>query len=351
MSWLARSLARGAPLLRQVKPKTQLRSASYQRFPGRGGQQYSRFGPAARAQYLWYNYRPVVVGGGTAGGVFYVYNLETVPITGRRRFNCLSQSAEKALLGDSGYQQVLQEFQGKILPENHPYTQQVARVVERLLPSAGNLAGDQWVVHVIDEPKEMNAFVMPGGKVFVFTGILPICQDEDGVAAVLGHEIAHNVAHHAAERLSRNIFVLFAALVLSMVFDISGGSSKFIVDLFGTLPNSRVQEAEADYIGLLMMAESCFDPNGVPAFWKRMAQAEKGAPPQFLSTHPSSKSRVQLIERWLPEAAVKYHDSQCGITSSYAREFRKAFESPSIPAGPFATPIGRPRGEEDDDLF
>lgn len=174
-----------------------------------------------------------------------MFNLEQVPVTGRRRFNVIGPETEKQLMADGGYQQILNEYRGKILPENHPYTQLVAKVVSRLLPSTGGLAGDDWKVHVIDEKEQMNAFVMPGGKVFVFTGILPVCQDENGLAAVLGHEIAHNVAHHSAERMSNQIPVLLATTLGSMLFDVSGQLSSQVASLLLSLPNSRTQEQEA----------------------------------------------------------------------------------------------------------
>jgi hypothetical protein len=323
------------------------RYASYQRFPGRGGSQFSREGPAAKLQFLWTNYRPIILGTGTAGGVFYVYNLEEVPITGRRRFNCLSPATEKQVLGDAGYQDLLQEYRGKILPENHPSTRMVTKVVQRLLPSVGDLGPEtEWAVHVIDEPNEKNAFVVPGGKVFVFSGILPICQDENGVATVLGHEIAHNIAHHTAERISRSLF--------TALFDVSGTTSKYITDLVLSLPNGRTQEAEADHIGLLLMARSCFDPNAAIGFWQRMGQAEKYAPPQFLSTHPSSHNREDSIRGWLPEATTTYDNSECGTTSAYAKEFKKAFEGPTVGRPPFGRQSStqtQPRRNDDDDLW
>ena len=299
----------------------------------------------------------MIIGTGTAGGVFYVYNLEEVPITGRRRFNCLSPATEKQVLGDAGYQDLLQQYRGKILPENHPHTRMVTRVVERLLPSVGNLGIEtEWAVHVIDEPNEKNAFVVPGGKVFVFSGILPICQDEDGVATVLGHEIAHNVAHHTAERISRSLFVALIALAATAVFDVSGTTSKYLTDLVLSLPNGRTQEAEADHIGLFLMARSCFDPNAAIGFWHRMAQAEKYAPPQFLSTHPSSHNREGSIRGWLPDATTIYDSSQCGITSAYAKDFKNAFKGPTVPAGrpPFEERSQiqtQPNRTDDDDLW
>jgi predicted Zn-dependent protease len=124
---------------------------------------------------------------------FYSYNLETVPVSGRRRFNIISPEYEQQM-GQQQLQQILAEYKGAILSKRDKRSQAVHRVLERLIPNSG-LTDQKWEIFVI-ESEEQNAFVIPGGKVFVFTGILPICRDDDGIAAVLGHEIAHNVAHH-----------------------------------------------------------------------------------------------------------------------------------------------------------
>ncbi len=321
---------RTIPRLRpSFQPLRQRRFASYQNFPGRGGpyqnQYNSRFRGINRLHYVWDHHKPLIATVGAGGGVVYVYNLELVPITGRRRFNIVSPEFEKRIM-EGGYPQMLQELQGKVLPPEHPYTRMVANVVERLLPSVKELAGNEWRVHVVDDPKQKNAFVTPGGKVFVFTGLLPICRDEEGLAVVLGHEIAHNVAHHAAERLSQSAFLLPFILAASMFFDVSSGTVQFFSDLIFSLPNSRTHEAEADHIGLLMMAQSCYNPDAAIPFWERMKEAQKGAPPQFLSTHPSDYSRIRAITEWLPEAKDKYHVSECGLTSGYARKFNEAFD-------------------------
>lgn len=251
-----RTAFRAAPRSNTL-PKTrttfQQRWATYQYFPGpnKGGKQggagpkYSNFRPFARAQYVWYNYQKPILVVGAAGGGVYVLNLEQVPITGRRRFNIVGPDLEKQIAQGGGYDEIIQQYRGKILPDSHPVTRVVAKVVERLLPATQGLAGDEWKVHVIDDPEQMNAFVMPGGKVFVFTGILPVCQDENGLAAVLGHEIAHNMAHHVAERLSRQVPILLATVAGSLIFDVSGQMSSQIVQLLLSLPNSRTQESEA----------------------------------------------------------------------------------------------------------
>lgn len=169
------------------------------------GPQYKRFGsPSGGISGLFYRwaarptfYRDVGIITAGAGGV-YVYNLEEVPVSGRRRFNIISPQLE-ASLGKATVDQVKEEYRGHILPDDDYRVQKIRKVLERLLPFAEGegLKGLDWEVHVIDS-EEQNAFVAPGGKVFVFTGILPLCKDEDGIAAVLGHEIAHVVAHHTA---------------------------------------------------------------------------------------------------------------------------------------------------------
>jgi metalloendopeptidase OMA1, mitochondrial len=268
------------------------------------------------------------VGGiGVICGGYYIMNLEEVAVSGRRRFNVVSPEFEQKQ-GEALYEETRREFSGKIMPEYTKEHQQVQRVLDRLIPHSG-LAGEKWEIHVIDDDMK-NAFVIPGGKVFVFRGMLDICQGDDGLAAVLGHEIAHNVAHHAAERLSQFVILLPIGIVawLGAGIDISLVSTFSSIVL--TLPRSRKQEEEADYIGLLMMAESCYDPEAAVGLWSRMEKFEKrqGAPPQFLSTHPSSYNRMGKIRDWLPKAEVKRESSDCGATIRYNDEFRQATDFP-----------------------
>ena len=220
-------------------------------------------------------------------------------------------------------QGIMREFGPNILPPDHPDTRLVNKVLDRLIPAAG-LERQKWEVKVIDAP-EANAFVLPGGRVFVFTGILPICVGEEGLAAVLGHEIAHNVAHHTAEKISQTLFLFPLALSLSFFFDLPGRTSQFLVDIFLERPGSRKMESEADYIGLLMMAQACYDPNAAVGLWKRMAKEQQDAPPQILSTHPASKKRMTVIQEWLPQAQQKRAESECGSMIAYVDEFKSAF--------------------------
>lgn len=207
----------------------------------------------------------------------------------------------------------------------------VKRVVDRLLPASG-IAGDgEWTITVINEPGETNAFVIPGGHVFVFTGILDIAQDEDAVAAVLSHEIAHNVAHHAAERMSKAFPLLIAAVGIAYFLDTSLQLSQALVGYLLELPSSRKHEAEADHIGLLMMAQSCYDPEAAVRFWGTMQAVEErkgGSPPQFLSTHPSSKNRQEWLQKMLPQAQQLMEQNNCSTTSRYMDDFRSTLQPP-----------------------
>ena len=177
------------PLLFSFRYQQPCRLASYRPFPGRGrgGPRYTRIYPTSFYTILQKNQIPITVLAGTIAIVYFT-NLETVPVTNRRRWNVISAELEKSIAG-GGYEDTLKQFRGNLLPESHPYSQMVSRVLQRLIPHSGDLAKDEWKIHVVDDPKIVNAFVMPGNKVFFFTGMLPMCQNETGVAAVLGHEI------------------------------------------------------------------------------------------------------------------------------------------------------------------
>lgn len=244
-------------------------------------------------------------------------------VSNRSRFNVVSPDLELRLAG-SQYEQTMQEF-GRQIMGAHTYEHRlVQRVMDRLIPHSG-LEDQQWEVHVIDAD-DKNAFVIPGGKVFVFRGILDICQGEDGLAAVLGHEIAHNVAHHAAERISQGFIFAPIALLGALAMQVDPQLLQMGINLAFTLPGSRTNETEADYIGLLMMAESCYDPKAAIGLWTRMEEAEKNAPPQFLSTHPSNHNRIDKIREWLPKAQEKWDMSDCRAMGKYAREFRSQYD-------------------------
>ncbi|KXX81788.1 Mitochondrial metalloendopeptidase OMA1 [Madurella mycetomatis] len=272
-----------------------------------------------------------------AGLIFYFSNLETVPVSGRTRFNVYgAESVRKA--GEMEHARLLYELQARgvrMLPDWDPRTARVKRVMARLLPFSGMSGeGDEWEVFVVDDDRTANAFVLPGGKVFVFSGILPLARNDSGLATVLGHEIAHNLAGHVAERLSQDIgasIVLYSLVILGGVFGLGplimhffGG--RFLDVAFG-FPMSRLQESEADYIGLMMMAEACYDPSEAVGFWARMERATAGQEvPEWMSTHPTNVSRIKKIQDWLPEAMEKRALSDCRTTTAFADLFKRAME-------------------------
>lgn len=199
------------------------------------------------------------------GTVWIVFHLDQVPETGRWRYLDTSEKMELAM-GDQVYRQTLDEYRVKLLPPNHPTSRYVAKVAQRIImaselprheDSVGDMGGHEgsgetggrrkekieWKVHVINDPNTLNAFVTPGGKVFVFTGILPVCKNEDGLAAVLAHETAHVIARHVAERMSMGKVAVALAWAIDSLLG-TGSLSYSIVSLLVSLPNSRTNEAE-----------------------------------------------------------------------------------------------------------
>jgi predicted Zn-dependent protease len=177
------------------------------------------------------------------------------------------------------------------------------------------LKGYAWEFNLV-ESKEVNAWCMPGGKVVVYSGILPIAGDEAGLAVVMAHEIAHAIAKHGNERMSQGLLTELGGIALSTALESYPEQTRALwMTAFGVgaqvgvlLPYSRLHESEADRLGLIFMAMAGYDPNEAPRFWGRMS-AEKGgaAPPEFLSTHPSDKTRIEKIKEEIPEA-MKYYE-------------------------------------------
>ncbi|KAI1822137.1 peptidase family M48-domain-containing protein [Xylaria intraflava] len=285
------------------------------------------------SRFLWSpSLHAIVVLSAASAVAFYFMNIETVPVSGRRRFNCYSDDQVRAA-GEAQMKHIIYDLEraGRhFLPDWHWKTKLVKRVLERLIPVSG-MEDSEWEVRVIDDPRTANAFVLPGGKVFVFSGIIPIAGNEHGLAAVLGHEISHNLAEHVAERMSSQIGINI--LLYSLIFLTGGvallGTSYIgysVLNLIFSRPMDRRQESEADYIGLMMMAEACYDPREALGFWERMKKAQQEEPPEWMSTHPSNSNRIQKIQEWMPEALDKMHQSDCRGTATFANLFRRALE-------------------------
>lgn len=235
---------------------------------------------------------------------------QTVPITGRRSLSLLPESSEMQM-GLSAYQEILKKSK---VSTDRTLVDQVTRVGRRIAEATGR-EDFEWEFTVIED-KQANAFCLPGGKVAVYTGILPITRDDDGLAAVLGHEIAHAVARHGGERVSQQLVVQTGLAATQLA--LSRGDplvTQSVTALLGAgatvgllLPWGRSQESEADYLGMIYMAKAGYHPSAARDLWVRMDEASRGRsrPPEFLSTHPSAETRIGQIEGWLPEAMEHY---------------------------------------------
>lgn len=249
-----------------------------------------------------------------------IYACATVPITGRKQLSLVS-NAEIIPMATAQYQEVIKKGP---LSTNQEQTALVKRVgvrvqkaVEQYMAEKGlssELQGFAWEFNLIDDPKTVNAWCMPGGKVAFYTGILPICKDEAGVAVVMGHEVAHAIANHGRERMSQG---LAANMGISTLGAAMGQNPTMTKDIFmqavgmgtqiGMLKFSRQHESEADKIGLIFMAIAGYDPQEAPKFWERMAAGSGGQkPPEWLSTHPSDETRIADLNKAMPEA-MKYY--------------------------------------------
>ncbi|MCB0320266.1 MAG: M48 family metallopeptidase [Bdellovibrionales bacterium] len=245
--------------------------------------------------------------------VYYSSHQETVPITGRSQLVDMSRQQELAL-GIQSFQQVLAQSDIVSVGPEVDFVRKVANLLTPVIQEADF----DWDFRVI-RSEQANAFALPGGKVAVYTGILPIVENEDGLAAVLGHEIAHAVARHGAERLTQQKLVQWASFAVSAsVSDMDYRTQQLVLGALGAgsqfgvlLPFSRRHESEADHMGLIYMARACFDPHEAPRLWERMnAHAGSGQPLEFVSTHPSATTRIAQFQEWMPEAE-KIRDEFC----------------------------------------
>ncbi len=255
-----------------------------------------------------------------AGFLLVFFSCATVPITERRAIHLVSDE-EMTTLSFQEYTKVIQQSKLSHNPGEVQMVKNVggriAKATEDLLKEKGmaeDVQNFKWEFNLIDDPKTVNAWCMPGGKVAVYTGILPVTRDETGLAVVMGHEIAHAVAKHGNERMSQGLLAQLGGVALSVALSTQPAAT---TDLFlsaygiGTqvgvlLPYSRVQESEADKIGLALMARAGYDPREAVPFWKRMNEEGGSRPPEFLSTHPAPETRVREIEAFIPEA-MKYY--------------------------------------------
>ncbi|KAG6830723.1 hypothetical protein H0H92_015002 [Tricholoma furcatifolium] len=396
--------------VQQIQPRRNFSSSRptplifYYRFGDKGNKQNHQW-PDAR-------YHPYLAGAGVLAIGYYVSHLEQVPETGRWRFMNTSPATEEEF-SQAAREEILQEFQHKILPPNHIVTRHVKRVVTQVLESSnlGHLRGEnfatvpqhlqssfgdepnwdpdfqnpgqyesssrdgrerKWEVIVVHEPKIANAMAVPG-IVVVFTGILPICKDERGLAAVLSHgtyppflqmrTLTHThissqksatsyspipVARHIAERISSATVIWAFFGLLQLLFAVDPGITYWVTQLLIEYPNSRTQELEADKIGMNLMARACFDPKGAVEcvllyifqetssadmpihprhrMFQRMrkVESESSVLTSFFNTHPSSMKRIEELEKFLPEAYdVLSGNPDCAALQDRLQSFRQ----------------------------
>jgi predicted Zn-dependent protease len=248
------------------------------------------------------------------------YACAKVAVTGRSQLNLVS-NAEIIPMANQQYDSVVRNAKLSSNAQQTAMVKEVGvkiqRAVERYMAqnnASSELQGFQWEFNLIDDPKTVNAWCMPGGKVAFYTGIMPICKDEAGVAVVMGHEVAHAIANHGRERMSQG---LIANGLLGTLGSALGQNPTLTKQIFyqavgvgaqvGMLKFSRQHESEADKIGLIFMAMAGYDPNEAPKFWERMSSMSGGSePPEWLSTHPSHATRIKDLQDAIPEA-MKYY--------------------------------------------
>jgi predicted Zn-dependent protease len=252
-----------------------------------------------------------------------VSSCSTVALTGRKQINLVPDS-EMLSASSQQYDQFMKENKPSSDAEQ---TERVKRVGARIQAAVEeyarqnnrtqDLSGYAWEFNLV-ESKEVNAWCMPGGKVVFYTGIMPVCQDDNGVAVVMGHEVAHAVAKHGSERMSQQLVVQMGGTALGAELSSKPQQTQQLwMSAFGAgaqygllLPFSRSQESEADHLGLIFMSMAGYDPHNAVTFWQRMAQATGGEkPPEFMSTHPADETRIKKIQDAMPEA-LKYYKAK-----------------------------------------
>lgn len=247
------------------------------------------------------------LGFGSGFCVYLYLHLETTPITHRHRVMLMSREEEERL-GAVAFQELMQEHKNHLLPLTHPLSQAVLRVGRAIVSHCELRDVWSWRFYVIDSDSTPNAMVLPGGAVFVFSGITRAAQSDDMLAAVLGHEIAHVLARHSAEKATVGYFAVVVDFVIRLVVGLDIGTS-VLLSLLVRLPNSRRLEQEADEIGLLLSAKAGYDPRAAVTLWKNFQKlsSKESTPVAFLSTHPSNDARIDNIKtKYLPRAMKIY---------------------------------------------
>ena len=247
--------------------------------------------------------------------LLFCLNCSTVPLTGRKQLAFIPSSQINSLASQN-YQEVLKESK---VSNNQQQVEMIRRVGNRIVEAVEKyltienqkeiIDGFKWEFNLI-ESDQVNAWCMPGGKVAFYTGIMPICKDDNGVAVVMSHEIAHAIAQHGNERMSQQLTAQMGGAALQVALqEQPAQTQQLAMTAFGVgsqvgvlLPFSRTHESEADKMGLYFMTLAGYDPYEAPRFWERMNAGAGGSPPEFLSTHPNPSTRIANMQKWIPEA-------------------------------------------------
>ncbi len=270
----------------------------------------------------------------------------TTPVSGKSALILVPFSQEMQL-GEQAFQQVLQK---ETLSANKDYTAVVERVGKRIA-AVTNLPNLKWEFRLI-ESDQLNAFALPGGKTAIYTAMLPVCKNEAGLAAVMGHEIAHVIARHGAQRMSQDM-VVQAGMATAAISMADSSQRGMIMGALGLgaqlgvmLPFSRGMESEADEIGTIYMAKAGYDPAEAEQFWRRFASVKTGSqqPPEFLSTHPADATRINQIRRLLPKAQNIYRNNpnKYGLGVSFVNSGQPQKVSQAKQAGQTANELFAP---------
>jgi predicted Zn-dependent protease len=259
----------------------------------------------------------------TLSFALFVIACTTVPVTGRKQLSLIPES-DLLTMSYQQYDQFLEEHELSDNAEKTEMVREVGHNIQRAVEEyfeernmSNQLNGYEWEFNLV-ESEQVNAFCMPGGKVVVYQGIMPIADGENGLAVIMGHEIAHAVANHGGERMSQALVTQLGGMALSAALDQKPETTRQLALVaFGVgaqvgvlLPYSRLHESEADRLGLTFMAMAGYDPRGAVDFWQRMSEEKGGAaPPEFLSTHPSDQTRINQIKEYLPKALEEYNPS------------------------------------------
>jgi predicted Zn-dependent protease len=248
---------------------------------------------------------------------FFFGGCATAPYTGRSQVILVSEGQEMAL-GDDAYRHILRDS----VVTRDSATERIVRKVGERIARAADKPEYKWEFSVINDPEMVNAFAVPGGKVAVYTGIFAAAKDEAGLAVVLGHEVAHALLRHPAERMSQGLLLQVVGAGLGVALSKNPAVANQVLQAYGIgagvgvmLPFGRAQETEADRVGLILMAKAGYDPRVALELWERMEKKDGGrqAPPEYLSTHPGYETRVQNLRSFMPEALSYYRPSSARI--------------------------------------